>query len=1122
MEVSMGDRKSKANNTVKTVSKYIPSPEDAIDITDDDTPLSENAVGVTDGYIPSPEDAIDITDDDTPQPENAIDITDKQEEMPEDIDSNPFLSGTLVGVREQLLPGSVSKEESEDVNTGMGSLGRILGNVGIDIGTTALAAKAGAVVGAGFGGVGALPGAAIGALVGTIGMGLYRAVGTEISSDEYGTGGEGVLESAKNIAINTAVETFPFVPIAGKMTKGANMAVKALTQAGLSGEQARQYAADNKGMLISTLIGGLAGGGTANKSIGQLIDFTSLMNSTKLKNQKVSNPVTRPIMKMQTEAQVIRDRVTDEVLADIKYPSMLDDIADYYGAKDLKKVDIPQLNKKGLPRKTKGGEVKTRKGNSVDSIEAWANENGFNLEIDTTLKQPEFDINGTLKVNPANVKHVKDIVTNKHEEFLVTMFGSVNEGKKALGGMQISERQGMWEKFMVFKATAKNVVADMGRYGLDANYSKLDGLAADMTKLRQIDEITQGATDLAESQIRYVSTENHMMNDMMPFSVREKNISMELKKAKLDDGRTMYDVIADAMEVPVDQLDNLPYAKHKDLILKAHALYSDAKDFLKAKGAEFGEIKSYFPHKALPIQDITAKLYKQAKTLDGIHPDSLKQIKETLIKYIPEREGDIMTLELTKDRLIKYADEIATLESAPVGKQGVTAGSSQKRTADMPDFELDKDFGRVTANYLNSMFKMTYLNDIVVDFRKNLDTINILSSGGVFKGGVAERMKGDLDEYFNNAILGKDVSVISGVISNGMNKMKNSLLKNLVFTENPLVRFGSKFGVDAIDLSSMLGSTFYATKLGGLNFKALIQNSMQPIFQTIPEIGGTYGYSVGVRSYIKAAKNFKQMNSRVKAGGLASDVLRDTTTNVQGLHTSGTKSALEYVNKKAMTLFTHVDTANRFLVQNMADVIASDILKGVPNVNKFVDSMHLTHKNILSKAINSGDEKAISNVIAEYLNANTQYLYSGADKSKVGRALGSLGMFTKFPVLTYSKLKELGKHGDAMGIAHRALLPLIALGGIGVLADQLGLYDTQLGKQTLGSNIKKTLAMNPMTSVGLNLPPPITSAMEASKIIGNVFSGDVSHIGDNAYKILQDWVPYMSQYEKAKKILTED
>lgn len=300
-----------------------------------------------------------------------------------------------------------------------------------------------------------------------------------------------------------------------------------------------------------------------------------------------------------------------------------------------------------------------------------------------------------------------------------------------------------------------------------------------------------------------------------------------------------------------------------------------------------------------------------------------------------------------------------------------------------------------------------------------------------------------------------------------------------------------------IRVVSKATANMYTTFLGARPFAA-VRNALQFPTMALPELGSSYGFSVGARALKNYAANSAHYRQLLRRDGLTPpEALHDAQAALEeGVSRSLAGSGLNHLTKGmakvGMFLYQAADHSNRALTAAAADVMAEDALRAVQTLQKggeldsgarraaaFVRSLGYGYRKEIGDALRSGDVGAAAGKLRAYMNGKTQLNYNRASMSAYGREMGPLlAMFTKWPTSVGADVADAlaRRTGDADVDAFRRgqaitkwLWPLGAMGAAEAAIRASGVRESNpISREVLGTSDNPTSgfgSLHPLNSI---------------------------------------------------------
>jgi len=564
--------------------------------------------------------------------------------------------------------------------------------------------------------------------------------------------------------------------------------------------------------------------------------------------------------------------------------------------------------------------------------------------------------------------------------------------------------------------------------------------------------------------------------------------------------------------------------------------------------AKAGRAKGYVPNRTLPGPEYIAAVGEKAEAM-GVLTDgkfNVKRAEEIAARAAANPDGDdaafLKGITLGDEHLPKTATEIRdrldmALDPSQASErlQTYSRATLERGSQEIPEWVRDKDLGRLATGWASDVFTHLRTRDARQELIAQAGAIEAAASKAE-KSGVTDSRAGEASQWIRNLLA--DVGGARGDTFWGQAKewataKEAQVLKSVRTLERRAKEakaagqgFKAKsleFRADVrrelanpIAVLSKMTANMYPAYLGARSFSA-IRNSLQWPTIALPELGGRYGASVGVRALARLAKDHKKYRSVLKDDGLAppSQLFEAEREIRKGVAESQVGRAASWmvrgVTDLAMFFYTKADSMNRVLTAASADVLADDALKAVQKIQEggsvsslsmgekraaaLVRSLGAGYRNEVGAALRAGDGERAAKSLRAYLNGKTQFNYNRASLHEFGREMGPLlAMFSKWPTSVGADIAQLfvNRGGDADIDAFRRaqrlskwMWPAAVLAGAEVAIQESGLRDSpraQLAVGTGNSMSSNLAGLHPLSAMapfasGRAFPPLISETM---------------------------------------------
>lgn len=360
------------------------------------------------------------------------------------------------------------------------------------------------------------------------------------------------------------------------------------------------------------------------------------------------------------------------------------------------------------------------------------------------------------------------------------------------------------------------------------------------------------------------------------------------------------------------------------------------------------------------------------------------------------------------------------------GKMETEATSAFERQDAIPDFLLENNVYKLMDKWANNTFRHIYLREPMAKLSKTAD--------------LWERAGGKLEADY----LRRNLQDLSGVrpFSGGRLMTEASLAYDRLM-DNIIGKAGGKdtaLGSMAASLKAVprvmeaIARNIYPNMIGWKPDQVLL-HILHTYSKTAPELGGPYGYYLTSRSVVDVAKNWSQLAARAEELGLHP---AQFVESYKGAMAQGIERTVPYrtaakvisgMNEAGMYLFRKSDEMNRMIMLSTTDKWVADLMQGSKSAQAALDRMPSSIRRAAAPLVQAQDTEGLTKLLAQHLNATTQYNYNRASMSEFGRVMGPLfSTFTKWPTATAGDMLRTisaeGKFRGSLRIAEKYLIPL--------------------------------------------------------------------------------------------------
>ena len=400
------------------------------------------------------------------------------------------------------------------------------------------------------------------------------------------------------------------------------------------------------------------------------------------------------------------------------------------------------------------------------------------------------------------------------------------------------------------------------------------------------------------------------------------------------------------------------------------------------------------------------------------------------------------------------------------------ARAAQSRTGMIPDYLLEKNLVKLQNKYLDNSLQHVYLRDVESKLRAQAA---LLTAAGDKAGA----------QSILNSILG-----VRGTQSDSL---PAAFRQKMAATNSHFDKMAEKYGADTVRGKTALLAKGFPSLLHdlslqiypntmGWSIRSALQNQLQTLTKTYPELGILYGaknlktaiFNVAFSrsKYLTKASNWGLLQAEHIAGmeeSIAAGIEKSMRFKLP-------RKILASYTKYAMFLQKFAEDNNRSIAVAAAEKMIIDLRSGTSSLA--MDSLRKmpTEVQATVTALLQSDPLRAEEMLARHLVAQTQFFYSKASMSDFGHMLGPMFTpFTKWPTAIVgdiaAELSTKKLTPAALRLAEKYMVPLMALGGMQHLV---------FGDPEKMSDAKRLVA----GSSGLTGAAPIS-------VINSIWTGDI-------------------------------
>lgn len=435
--------------------------------------------------------------------------------------------------------------------------------------------------------------------------------------------------------------------------------------------------------------------------------------------------------------------------------------------------------------------------------------------------------------------------------------------------------------------------------------------------------------------------------------------------------------------------------------------------------------ENYVPHILLSPEDLTTQFEQR-------HELALKDVSYHLDRPITDLSQmtprEFMTIKGQSFPLRNFMAGLQTLDNKEIvtgaaasakfkdltsGRQGqqrltTLAKAAQDRTGNIPDWMREKNLYTLADKWSNNTLKHLYL-------RKNVDKLASMARQ-------LDRAGADTDaSYVRNllqAVNGVRVGTPAEATLRGVGVYMSAVDK-LTDGKGPVIQAAGSVAKAVPYIVGDMTKLVHANLLG-LNPHSLLLNAMHSLTVTAPELGSAYGYATVLRGIGKTVMDLPGQMKKVTDLGFKPDEFVGAYSRYvsEGIRRTSlysmSQSAVDWMGKAAMYLYTRMDHVNRAVTLSTAEMVAYDLARG----SEAALTALKKQPSSLQRAINNASNtEEVANLIATHLNATSNKNYNKISMSQYGRDMGPLfSTFSKWPTAVVgSAIQEARNKGLISG-----------------------------------------------------------------------------------------------------------
>jgi hypothetical protein len=748
--------------------------------------------------------------------------------------------------------------------------------------------------------------------------------------------------------------------------------------------------------------------------------------------------------------------------------------------------------------------LRTRAAKEVDPEDTVATEQVIQEEIESARKENirEFTRYLGRQKGESPDNFLAEKIRVDGESFVETQLGGWQRAKAV--------QQGIKEGF----------ISPVEQGGVSVFSTMYDAIKARFKGLRDIDRRLGTDNEVTKDELSEAIT--NISNIKQRWYMVARELASERKATGLDDYRAIGIIEGKIPETGLtpEQLTN---------ITKTRQMFSDLRNEVNTRyGMGIEEKANYIPHAIADAATVLQRFdaaYARIKSdinldlLGDITPDALDRLKKHKFgKQV------LRSLEVVNGTPIRNATELQKVASNMVSskflgsRKFAKASSAMRRDGDIPPLIREENVEALMQKWVANTFHYAEMRAPLAKLDESI---------AVAKAAKDTRSQKYLEKYKESILnpAGREGTMAAGV-KNALSTFSLNMHKAALQATNPITRQAYQLLAETPEIFGIINTQVYPNFLG-LNIRATLTNIMQPIFNTLPELGLANAHHV-MGAYLKTIKQLsmgetivlknvelakklgrqvgEEITTRQPAIVLMNEGLKPAQWNTElagTIHTAMNKhpftKALGGVSDKwasvAMYMYEAAETSNRIVARNIANSMSESLTKEFASrqggsVLNFLKTVGPAYRKEILNSLKEGNEDKTRELMGKYIMSRTIYNYDKASIGEFAEFVGPLfAAFTRWPVeKTSDVIEDLTQRGVIKGgltVGAKLLAPFAALMYVNDTflesRDEPGIQRLLFGKNGITS-------MSPVGSVKTMIDPILGEGggILASPLVGNI------------------------------------
>ena len=690
------------------------------------------------------------------------------------------------------------------------------------------------------------------------------------------------------------------------------------------------------------------------------------------------------------------------------------------------------------------------------------------------------------------------------------------------GPQFIEEQLGRWQRVQAVKQGLEDTFIKKVESPSAAIFTTIaDGLRSRRKGLRDLDRRLGTNTELLMDKIS--ESISGLSNTKMRLYGEARELAKERAALNIDDSKINAFIES---KIPVTAMTEQELAHVEKVKAFSDKLLTEANE----AGVGIERKEGYVTHAVADAPEVMRRLDMAYSKLEkelgfnlgsgDLPQDALARLKESqlgkqVLDSLEDMNGNV------KIERVGDLAEIAANYVDPkfLGSRKFSSASyAKRRDGNIPPLLREQNIEQLQQKWIANTFHHAYLREPLAGIK---EVEKIAQAVG------DERSQKYLARYADSILNPAGAEgTLALAIKQKLGEFSLEMHRNALKSSSPVTQQAYKLLAEFPEVFSILTSQVYPNFLGA-NVRATLTNLMQPIMNTLPELGVDNAHHV-MGGYLRAAKQLiagediilKNKELALSLGKQIGDIVHVKNPSIilrnEGLKPAQWNTELagtihQAMNKHPLTkalggltdkwssivmyAYEAAETSNRIVARNIADSMSEQLTKEFASgqagsVMRFLKTVGPAYRREIVAAQKAGDSEKSRELLGKYIMGKTIFNY---DKASVGEFAAFMGpllsAFTRWPIEIASNAAEnFTQRGYIKGGAITGMQYLAPFAALSLINDTLLTERDQPGVQRLLFGKQGITSMSPAGSLKTFTDPFLGTGagILASPLVGTI------------------------------------